>query len=113
MAKHFLTAGAVILNDQNKILLKKDPNRGWELPGGHVENNESLKEAAVREIKEETGIIIEITKFCGISHEVGKGRCHTWWLGQSVGGSFQLGSESVEILFRHRTSVANDPNQRI
>lgn len=99
MVKHFLTAGAVIINDQNKILLKKDPIRGWELPGGHVEQDESLKDAAIREIKEETGITVEITKFCGISHEVGKERCHTWWLGKPVGGSFELGPESVEIGF--------------
>ncbi|MGG3624660.1 NUDIX hydrolase [Bacillus gobiensis] len=97
VTKHFLTAGAVILNQQNKVLLKKDPHRGWELPGGHVEQNESLKETAIREIKEETGITVEITKFCGISQEVSKGRCNTWWLGKPVSGEFKSGLESMEI----------------
>ena len=32
----------------------------WVLPGGHIEVGESLEECAVREIKEETGINIEI-----------------------------------------------------
>ena len=32
----------------------------WVLPGGHIEVGESLEECAVREIKEETGIEIEI-----------------------------------------------------
>ena len=32
----------------------------WVLPGGHIEVGESLEECAIREIKEETGIEIEI-----------------------------------------------------
>ncbi len=32
-----LSAGAVVLNDQNEILLIQGPDRGWEFPGGIVE----------------------------------------------------------------------------
>ena len=38
----------------NEILLIKGPIRGWEMPGGVVEEGESLKDAAVRETKEES-----------------------------------------------------------
>ena len=31
--------------------------RGWELPGGRIETSESIKEAAIRELKEETGYV--------------------------------------------------------
>ena len=54
------------------LLIKR--NRGdyvglWGLPGGKVEKNEHLKNAAQREIKEETGIDTEFIKFNGIISE--------------------------------------------
>lgn len=53
--RHRVTAGGVVANADNEILLKKDPKRGWELPGGHVEEGESIAKALIREVKEETG----------------------------------------------------------
>lgn len=53
--------GAVVISDGKVLLVKrgKDPGRGyWAIPGGGVELGESLAEAAEREIKEETGVII-------------------------------------------------------
>jgi len=32
--KHIVSAAAVVLNDQNEILLIRGPKRGWEMPGG-------------------------------------------------------------------------------
>lgn len=57
--------GAVLIK-KNKILLpkrskslKKMPDK-YEFPGGKVENNESLKEALIRELKEELSIDVDI-----------------------------------------------------
>ncbi|XID94985.1 NUDIX hydrolase [Paenibacillaceae bacterium WGS1546] len=58
--KHIVSAAAIVLNDKNEILLIKGPRRGWEMPGGQVEEGESLSNAAIRETKEESGIDIEI-----------------------------------------------------
>ena len=53
---YFFTGCAVVLDSEKRILLKKDPKRGWELPGGDVESHESMPRAVVREVKEETGV---------------------------------------------------------
>ncbi|MGE7919129.1 NUDIX hydrolase [Viridibacillus sp. NPDC093762] len=94
-----LTSGAVVFNSENKILLKKDPNRGWELPGGQVEQNEMINETVIREVKEETGIDIKLIKFCGISQEMDSGICNFWWLGTAMNSKIQTSSESLSVGF--------------
>lgn len=55
-----VTAGAIVINDEKKILLVKRPSdkklfpNAWSFPGGKLEEWESLDEAVVREVKEET-----------------------------------------------------------
>ena len=61
------TSFALIKNDQNQILLIQEgfqPAYGlWSLPGGHVDEGESLEEAVKREAKEETGgLEVDISK---------------------------------------------------
>lgn len=42
--------------------------QGTTFPGGHVERNETFSEAVIREVQEETGLIIRSPKLCGIYH---------------------------------------------
>lgn len=97
--KHIVSAATIVLNNQNEILLIKGPRRGWEMPGGQVEEGESLKDAAIRETKEESGIDIEIEKFCGIYQNVSGSICNTLFLGKAIGGELTTSSESLEVGF--------------
>ena len=97
--KHILSAATIVLNENKEILLIKGPKRGWEMPGGQVEEGESLKAAAIRETKEESGLDIEVTKFCGISQNVTGSICNTLFLGTPIGGELTTSSESLEVGF--------------
>ena len=97
--KHIISAATIVLNDQGEILLIKGPKRGWEMPGGQVEEGESLKDAAIRETKEESGIDIEVTKFCGVFQNVERCICNSLFLGKPVGGTPTTSSESLEVGF--------------
>ncbi|MCM3638147.1 NUDIX hydrolase [Sporosarcina luteola] len=97
--KHFVSAATIVLNDKNEILLIKGPLRGWEMPGGIVEEGESLKDAAIRETKEESGIEIEVLKFCGIFQNVNKSICNTLFLAKPIGGELTTSPESLEVGF--------------
>lgn len=57
--------GAIVIRGDKVLLVKRGnpPAKGlWAIPGGCVELGETLQEAAEREIKEETGVIIRATK---------------------------------------------------
>ena len=67
---HFVSVAGLVMNDKDEVLLINSPNRGWEYPGGMVKSGETLSEALVREIKEETGVDAEITGFIGICKNI-------------------------------------------
>ncbi|MEB2281643.1 NUDIX hydrolase [Lysinibacillus xylanilyticus] len=99
MNKFIITSGAVVLDEHKRILLKKDPYRGWELPGGIVEENENIKNAVVREVKEETGINIDIIEFCGVSQDIKRNICNMWCLGTPLNENLKVSKESLEVGF--------------
>ncbi|WP_027964384.1 RNA deprotection pyrophosphohydrolase [Halalkalibacillus halophilus] len=63
----------VIAKYKGKWLLTKHKERGIEFPGGKVEEGESAEEAAIREVKEETGGIVSSLRFVGQYYVSGKG----------------------------------------
>jgi len=66
----------VICRRDNQILYVRKPKSRWNLPGGKVEADESPAQAAARELREETGLILEdlayISRFEGsaVMHHV-------------------------------------------
>ena len=64
-----------LVEDGSRILVQnrtKDDWRGVVLPGGHVEKEESVVEAVIREMKEETGLTILNPRLCGIKQFPGE-----------------------------------------
>ena len=57
MALETYTAGGIVLQKQTgKVLLVEQANQTWSLPKGHIDKGEDALDAAIREIKEESGI---------------------------------------------------------
>lgn len=62
------TSGAVVFNaDRTKVLLTQRSDNGrWALPAGMMEAGENAADCCVREVREETGLDVRITKLVGV-----------------------------------------------
>jgi ADP-ribose pyrophosphatase YjhB (NUDIX family) len=62
-------AGGIVENNSDILIIKR--NNHWDLPKGHIENNESIEEGAIREVCEECGLSeIELHEKIGISYHI-------------------------------------------
>lgn len=64
-------ANMAILSDDTVLLQQREDFEVWSLPGGHVEEGESLAETAIREAREETGIDVAIAGLVGTYTRLG------------------------------------------
>lgn len=71
MVTNLLThAGCVVFRDDQEdlhyLVISSSTNEHWVLPKGHIDSGESPEEAALRELKEETGVLGETIKSLSI-----------------------------------------------
>ncbi|GAA2252748.1 NUDIX domain-containing protein [Streptomyces amakusaensis] len=105
-----VAASAVVTDDRDRILLqRRRDNDLWALPGGGMDMGESLPGAAVREVREETGLDVEITGLVGtytdprhiIAYSDGEVRrqFNVCFRAQVIGGTPAISDESTELRF--------------
>lgn len=71
---HPLSSCHALVRNGDRILLvqrARPPLQGcWGLPGGGVELGETVEEAVVREVREETGLQVEVSRFLGYANAI-------------------------------------------
>lgn len=101
-------ASAVVANDGGEILLqRRSDNDLWSIPGGAMEPGETIRQTAVREVREETGIEVEPIWLVGIysdpNHVVEysdgevRQQFSVCFACQPVGGELSTSDESLEV----------------
>ncbi len=98
---NFAVRATGILIEDNKILLVKQrvsDDRNWSLPGGKLERGETLEHGIIREMKEETGLDVEIIKMlyiCDFS-ATDNTLLHITFLLRRIDGEIELPSNEFE-----------------
>jgi len=89
----------VILNQDNKVLMLRQCHEGrdiWMLPGGMIEKGENAQQAAIREVKEETGLDIKVKSLLWHVEEISERRGQRFvnFFSASIeGGTLMLGAD--------------------
>jgi ADP-ribose pyrophosphatase YjhB (NUDIX family) len=91
----------VVLNERREVLLvhhnrprENGRDRFWVVPGGDVERGETSRDAAIREVREETGIEVDILRLLWHVEEIdpkGALRSTAFFLGVPTGGDLRVG----------------------
>jgi ADP-ribose pyrophosphatase YjhB (NUDIX family) len=91
----------VFLQQADKLLLVKQGygQQYWSLPGGIVEAGESIDQAAVREVKEETGLDISIERVVGLYSKPGEYALAITLAGKIIGSELKPDHEIQECRF--------------
>src|SRR5918997_3914894 len=103
-------ASAIVTDEHGRVLMQRRSDSGnWALPGGTMDIGETLQQCAVREVKEETGLDIEITGLLGIytdpAHVIAyadgevRQEFNVTYLGRIVGGAIAVSDESTDVRF--------------
>lgn len=111
---------AIVTDEQGRILMQRRTDSGnWALPGGVMDIGETLQQCVIREVKEETGLDIEITGLLGvytdpqhvIAYADGEVRqeFNLTYHGRVIGGQIAVSRESTEVRFIHPDELAQLP----
>ena len=101
-----IPASAVVVVEHGKILLVKraiEPKKGlWSLPAGFIEIDETVRECAARETKEETGLDVELDGIIDVVTVFDDPRyvcLLVVFVGHVVGGTLEPGDDAAEAAY--------------
>ena len=110
--------GVVVLQDESILLVER--GRGalagkWAVPGGKVGYGETMCEAAVREVLEETGLVVEVGDVVWTGETIGPGTPPAWhfvlvdFMARVVGGDLQASDDAADARFVQLSEVRELP----
>lgn len=106
-----VSADAAIFDDDGRILLQlRADDSTWSLPSGYTEPNESPRETAIRETREETGLIVDPVELVGVNtRKPGEYGPHCLvahlYLCTITGGELTLSHEGEDLRYWHLEKV--------
>lgn len=94
-----VATGAIFSLDGGILLVQRaiEPSYGkWVFPGGYVDRGEALEAAAIREVKEESGLDVRLTRLLGVYSSPGNPVIVIAYAGEVTGGSLRIDEEGLD-----------------
>ncbi len=95
-----VAAAVLVLMDGGLVLVKRGvaPAIGrWAFPSGYIDRGESVEDGAIREVGEETGLIVRTTGLVGLYSENGSAVILAAYSAQVMGGTLTAGHDADEV----------------
>jgi len=106
---------AIVFDDAGRVLLVergKEPGLGlWTVPGGRLEGSETLAQGAAREVREETGLVVEIGPLACVVERIGDDYHFVIldYLARVIGGTLAAASDARAARFVDEAELASLP----
>jgi 8-oxo-dGTP pyrophosphatase MutT (NUDIX family) len=97
-------AGGLIVRRENGaleiVVVHRPAHQDWSFPKGKLEQGETFEEAALREVREETGMACRLVRFIGHTEYLdrkGRPKAVAYWVMAAEGGFFTPNAEVDEV----------------
>ncbi len=100
-------AGVVIDEDGRALVIQRRDNAHWEPPGGILERDETITEGLLREIKEETGLVVEPVALTGVYKNMSRGIIALVFRCRPIGGALTGNSEVAGFRWVREADVSS------
>ena len=97
-----VAATCIVERAETVLLVRRgnEPGYGlWSLPGGYVDRGEVVEQAAAREVLEETGLEVEVSRLVGLFSEAGNPVMVAAFAARELGGELKTGPETLDVGF--------------
>src|SRR3954447_23682184 len=95
---HSVSVAAAVVDEAGRVLvIRRRDNGRWEPPGGVLEMTESIPEGVAREVREETGLDIELTRLTGVYKNMVRGVVAIMFRARVVGGTLRTSDETDRV----------------
>lgn len=111
--------GAVIIDEHGRLLMVRRAGGVltglWSVPGGRVEPGETLREAVIREVREETALEVEVQEVVWVGQSIGPGDPPEWhyvlidFLARVMGGRAVAGGDADRVAWVPLEEVRERP----
>src|SRR5688500_13513383 len=115
MTRPEVAVGAIVFDPQGRVLLVergRPPGVGlWTVPGGRVESGETLAQAVAREVREETGLVVEVGTLACVVERMGDDYHFVIldYVARVIGGNLAPGDDARQARFVDDAELAQLP----
>lgn len=107
LPRHSVSVAAAVLDDAGRVLaIRRADNGNWEPPGGILELGESIESGLVREVLEETGLVVEPLALTGAYKNLARGIVALVFRCRVAGGLLEPSDEARECRWLAADEVA-------
>jgi 8-oxo-dGTP diphosphatase len=110
--KHSVSVAATVVNDSGQVLAVRRRDTGqWEPPGGVLELGETIEEGLIREVREETGLVVAPERLTGVYKNMRHKIIALVFRCRVVSGTPTAGAETVEVRWMGPAEVCDHMNE--